>query len=410
MRLRKVNEMRPRLKSIAAASKLLVPAGFLAGVIATTQGPPPPPPVGGPLQGLTQAELQRFNAGRGEFLQNELVNTGLGPVFNGTSCVQCHNAGAPGGASANLGVSVVTRIGAVQGGVYTDLANVGGALLQRRSLREIIPNYPVPGEVIPPEASFVGRRLTTPVFGIGLMEAIPAAQILSRQDPNDLNRDGISGRANMVFNPATRVTEVGRFGWKCQLSSVHVFSADAYLNEMGITNPLFPNEVLPQGRPLPPGADTVRDPEDVNGAAVARLTDFMRFMAAPPATNSTGPGRTLFTTVGCASCHTPTMTTGANPVVALANKPVNLYSDLLVHDMGPALADNLRQGQATGSEFRTAPLWGLRFRRFFLHDGRAQTTDAAVRLHGGEAAATVARYNALSPTDRSALLAFLQSL
>ena len=400
--------MRHSKSAFATVSKLLGPAGFLIGVVATTQGPPPP--VGGPIQGLSPAEMQRFNAGRGEFLQNELVSTGLGPVFNGTSCVQCHSAGAPGGSSPNLGVSVVTRIGAQVNGVYSDLENVGGALLQRRSLREIIPSFPLPGEIVPPGASFVGRRQTTPVFGIGLMEAIPASQILARQDPNDSNRDGISGRANMVLNRANNLTEVGRFGWKCQLSSVHVFSADAYLNEMGITNPLFPTEVRPQGRALPPGADTVADPEDRIGTAVARLTDFMRFLAPPPTSAGTTLGRSLFTSVGCASCHTPTMTTGPNPVAALANKPVNMYSDLLVHDMGPGLADNLRQGQATGTEFRTAPLWGLRFRRFFLHDGRSQTVDSAIRFHGGEATATVGRYNALTLTNRNALIGFVQGL
>lgn len=402
--------MRLSRRAVGTASKLLVPAGFLAGVVATTQVPPPPPPIGGPLQGLSQAELQRFTAGRGEFLQIEQRATGLGPVFNGTSCVQCHNAAAPGGASSSLGVSVVTRIGAQVNGQYSDLEAVGGALLQRRSLREMIANYPVPGEIIPQGASFVGRRQTTPVFGIGLIEAIPASQILSRQDPTDLNRDGISGRANMVLNRVNNQTEVGRFGWKCQLSSVHMFSADAYLNEMGITNPLFPVEVRPQGRTLPPGADTVADPEDVSGVAVARLTDFMRFLAPPAPSAGTTLGRSLFASVGCASCHTPTMTTGAHPSAALAFKPVNLYSDLLVHDMGPGLADNLRQGQATGTEFRSAPLWGLRFRRFFLHDGRAQSIDSAIRLHGGEAVATVGRYNALTATNRSALISFVQGL
>lgn len=394
------------------AAKLALPMGFLVGVIATTsnegiaQGPPPP--VGGPLVGLTPAELQRFDAGRQAFLRNAVQQSGLGPVFNGTACAQCHAAGAPGGASVNLGVSVVTRIGAIVNGAYSDLTNVGGALLQRRSLREFIPNYPVPGEVVPPQATIVGRRITTPVFGNGLMEAIPPATILARQDPTDVNRDGISGRANMVLNPITRVTEVGRFGWKCQVSSVHVFSGDAYLNEMGITSPFFNTEVRPQGQPLPPGADNVPDPEDRGD--VVRVADYMRFIAPPPTAVASTVGRALFTSVGCASCHTPSMATGPNTVAALANKQVNLYSDLLLHDMGAQLGDGLRQGQASGTEFRTAPLWGLRFRRFYLHDGRTQSVDQAIRLHGGEAAGTIGRYNLLSLADRNALLTFVQGL
>ncbi len=391
--------------------KFIVPVGLIGTfVLTSSDGAQGPPPVGGPLPGLTQAELQRFDAGRAEFLQNENVQTGLGPVFNEISCVRCHAAGAPGGASPNNTGTVVTRIGANVNTVYSDLPTVGGALLQRRSLREIIPTYPIFGEVTPPEAQFVSRRQTTPVFGIGLMEAIPAATILTREDPTDVDRNGISGRANYAFNPVTRVTELGRFGWKSQLSSVHVFAADAYLNEMGITNPVFPREVLPQGRPIPPGADTVADPEDRTGAGVARLTDFMRFMNAPPTTPGSATGRALFASVGCVSCHTPTMTTGANPIAALANKNVNLYSDLLLHDMGTGLADNIRQGRALGYEFRTAPLWGLRFRQFFLHDARATSPDQAIRLHGGEAARSVTNYNALTPAQRTDLINFILSL
>jgi CxxC motif-containing protein (DUF1111 family) len=370
-----------------------------------------PPPVGGPLPGLTPAEAQRFNDGRNEFVQNENPQSGLGPVFNGVSCVQCHGAGGAGGASPNLGVSVVTRIGANVNGEYTDLEEVGGALIQARSLREIIPNYPVPREVVPPEAAFVARRVTTPVFGNGLMEAIPESQILARQDPGDFNRDGVSGRANMIFNPEANRLEVGRFGWKCQVPSVHLFAGDAYLNEMGITSPSFPAEVRPQGQNLPPGADMVADPEDIGGVAVNRLTDFMRFVApAPPLANQSPTGRAAFLSIGCGACHTPSMTTGVDPVAALSNRTVSLYSDLLLHDMGPGLADGIRQGQASGSEFRTAPLWGIRFRPVLLHDGRASTIDEAIRLHGGEASNTIGRYRTLNRTAQQAIIDFVRSL
>lgn len=399
---------------------LLVPVVLLAAALAWVPGESEAqgatviqsPPPGAPLTGLSQNELNRFNAGRNEFTRNFRVEEGLGPVFNGVSCVQCHRAAAPGGASADLGVSVVTRFGGTVNGQYSDLENLGGALIQARSLREILgPNYPVPREVVPPQAQFVSRRITTPVFGLGLIEGIPASEILQREDVNDTDGDGISGKANWITNPENGQLEVGRFGWKCQVTSIHVFSGDAFLNEMGITTPSFTMEVRPQGNAIPPGADTVADPEDGNGARVNRVTDFQRFLGPPSAlVKQSVAARNLFFSTGCASCHTPSMTTGPNAVAALSNRGVSLYSDLLLHDMGPNLGDGVRQGLASGSEWRTAPLWGLRFRPFLLHDGRATSVDQAIRLHGGEAAASAARYGALSQADRNSLLTFLQGL
>ncbi len=369
-----------------------------------------PPPIGGPLPGLTQAELQRFNAGLNQFLQNEGPQTGLGPVFNGVACAQCHQGGAPGGASTNLGVSVVTRIGAIVNGHYSDLESVGGPLIQSRSLREIIPNYPVPPEVVPPQATFISHRITTPVFGMGLVEAIPDATILSRS--GQPQPGGVMGFANMVVNPDTGQVELGRFGWKAQHSTTHGFAGDAYRNEMGVTNPSFPTEVLPQGQPIPPGADPVPDPED-QGGDVSALADFMRFtMPPPPLPDTAGSiaGRAIFQQINCTSCHVPSMTTGASPVAALAFKQVNLYSDLLLHHMGSALADGIQQGQASGDQFRTSPLWGLRFRPFLMHDGRARSILEAIKAHGGEAATSRARFLLLSATAKKQLSEFLSRL
>jgi len=367
----------------------------------------PPPPVGGPIQGLTQQELQRFNGGRAQFLQIEGPNTGLGPVFNGVSCVQCHQAGAPGGASTNLGVSVVTRIGAIVNGVYSDLEQFGGPLLQVRSLREIIPNHPVFPETIPPQAQFVSRRITTPVFGMGLIEAIPQATILARS--GQVQPGGVIGFANMVVNPQTGALEVGRFGWKSQVSSTRVFSGDAYRNEMGVTNPIFPTEALPQGNPIPPGGDPLPDPED-GGADTNLIADFMNFTAPPPPLPDTPgsiAGRDLFNQVQCTSCHVPTMQTGNSPIQALRFKSVNLYSDLLLHRMGSALADGVRQGEADGDQWRTAPLWGLRFRQLLMHDGRADSILDAIKLHSGEAATSRSRFLGLSAIQKKQLLEFL---
>jgi CxxC motif-containing protein (DUF1111 family) len=191
---------------------------------------------------------------------------------------------------------------------------------------------------------------------------------------------------------------------------LHQFAGDAYLNEMGITNPSFPHENLPQGQPMPPGCDTVADPED-DGSGVTAFTNFMRFLApAPrrPVTAQVQRGEQVFSEIRCASCHVPTMMTGPNPVAALSNKPVNLFSDLLLHDVGTG--DGIEQGQAKGDDFRTAPLWGLSRRGRFMHDGRSKSFEEAILRHGVEAQIAVNGFGGLPPSDRDALLAFLGSL
>lgn len=390
----------------AATGALLLISAGIAGGGKVVQGPPP---AGGPLPGLTADQLAAFDNGRQVFQRNESPPTGLGPVFNARSCFECHRAGGPGGASTNIGVSRVTRIGGLQNGQYTDLEAVGGPVIQARSLREIIPGYLFPGEVVPAQAQFVSRRITTPLFGAGLIEAIPAATIIAgAQIPQPF---GIQGQVNFITDPASGNLEVGRFGWKSQHSSLFSFSADAYLNEMGITTPLFPEENKPQGQTIPGGADPAGDPEDNNGDA-QRLAVFMRFMAPAPG-NPPGAqyfrGETLFIKLLCVNCHTPTMRTGPNPVAALSNKDVRLFSDLLLHRMGSGLADGIVQGQASGDQFRTAPLWGIAQRPFLMHDGRARTIAEAVNFHGGEASTSAARFRTLSRSDQTALESYLFS-
>lgn len=372
------------------------------------QGPPPPPPQARALPGLTTAEQQAFNAGYSQFIANETVQSGLGPVFNGISCAQCHRAGAAGGASADLGVSVVTRFGGMVNGQYSDLANLGGPSLQRRSLREILPNYPIPGEVVPPQAQFVSRRISTPMFGAGLIDSIADETILAfaqqGRDP-----DGVMGLPHMVVDPETGAIQVGRFGWKAQISRLRVFTADAMLNEGGITSTIFPHENLPQGQPIPPGADQVADPEDL-GTRLTRLTNYSRFTAPPDSRVLNVHGQELFSQIRCTACHVPVMRTKPSEVQALSEKVVPLYSDLLLHRMGPGLDDGVRQGQAAGDQWRTAPLWGLGQRPFLLHDGRATTIDQAILAHGGEAQRARDRYVALSGPDKQALIQFLSGL
>ncbi|MDX1932627.1 MAG: di-heme oxidoredictase family protein [Capsulimonadales bacterium] len=364
---------------------------------------------GSPVSGLSAEESRVFEEGRTVFSEAEGPDDGLGPVFNGTSCVECHSQGGVGGAAFDSTVSVVTRIGGEFDGQYTDLEEKGGAVLQRRSIREFDPTSPVLPETVPPEATFVSKRTTTPLFGAGLMEAVSDATLESLADPEDRDRDGISGRVNHVVNPETQKTEVGRFGWKSQISSLTVFAADAYLHEMGITTPLFPIDLLPQGKAIP-GADTVPEPED-DGADIPLFAGFMRFLGPP--TTETDPaaerGAVTFQKVGCVSCHIPELPTGKSESEALAGRRIALYSDLLLHDMGPGLADGIRQGQATGSEFRTAPLWGIRLRKFLLHDGRAGSIREAIDWHGGEASQVIANFRRLNSGDAADLIRFVET-
>jgi CxxC motif-containing protein (DUF1111 family) len=392
----------------------------LAIAVPAQQAPrpaPPPPrpmpaatnatPFGGPLLGLTALELAAFEDGFDEFTNVETPEGGkLGPLFNGKSCAECHTAGGIGGGST----ITVTRFGRTEQGHFDALDALGGSLLQRFA------TDPALQERVPAEANVVAQRQSTPLFGLGLIEAITDATIA--QNAREPKPDGVRGKAAMVFDPATNHMRVGRFGWKSQIANLTTFAGDAYSNEMGVTNRFFPLENAPNGnralllkfQPNPAVEDQI-DPatgkSDIDLAA-----DFMRLLAPPtplPATFSSRKGETVFAQTGCASCHKPSMTTGPSPIAALNRVPVNLYSDLLLHDMG-ALGDGIAQGDAGMREMRTAPLWGLNVRTRFLHDGRAATLDDAVRGHAGEATVSRDRYQRLPAVQRQQLLDFLGTL
>lgn len=374
--------------------------------------PPPPAPAGAPapapvpLAGLDAAGLAAFAAGREEFVAVETVEGGLGPIFNDASCGACHKAGGVGGASERT----VTRFGRMVNGRFDPMEAQGGSLLQARAID------PAAREHVPAAATIVAQRVTTPLFGAGLIEAIPDDAILmNAQRPKP---DGVKGRAAMVTDPASGKVRVGRFGWKAQQATLLGFSGDAYVNEMGVTNRLFPKENAPNGRAdLLARFDKVPDIEDTIDPAtgksdIDRAADFMRLLAPLPTLRATAAslaGARVFEQAGCAACHQPTMTTGPHAVPALSNQTVALYSDLLLHDMG-ALGDGIEQGAAGPREMRTAPLWGLRTRTSFLHDGRARTPAQAIQAHDGEAAASRRRFGALKPAEQQQLLEFLRTL
>jgi CxxC motif-containing protein (DUF1111 family) len=368
---------------------------------------PPRDTFGEPLAGLTDAELALFFDGRAEFQERKTPADGLGPIFNDISCIACHTAPDIGGG----GRKTTTRFGhTASDGTFDPLAAFGGSLLQDRALRG------VPRENIPGEANTTARRVTTPLFGAGLIEAIPDSIIaLGAETPKPA---GIHGKVAWIDDVATGERRVGRFGWKAQQATLLGFAADASLNEMGITNRFFPIENAPNGNTAAIAAfvrtDGLDDEVDaVDGRAnVDRLADFMRLLSPPPrrpASASALAGEQRFVALDCAACHTPSLTTGPSSIAALNGKQVGLYSDLLLHDMGE-LGDGIAQSAAGPRDMRTAPLWGLRVRRTFLHDGRADTVDAAIRAHAGEAANSRDAYLRLTAGERQQLLDFLDTL
>lgn len=366
-----------------------------------------------PLPGLTDTEAAVFARGDAEFSRRFSPASGLGPIFNNTSCFSCHSGDGRGRLENSL-----QRIGSADDDF---LGHLGGPQIQDKA---------IPGaefERVPPGVA-VSLRLPPPVFGVGLIEAIPAASILALADPGDSDGDGISGRANMVrsadFVPSSEPgggagQHLGRFGRKAQTSSLAQQVIEAYLQDIGVTSDFTPAENRNPLSTVPVEAlDRVTDPE-IPASTVLATVHYIRTLA-PSAPGAMTPqreeGRRLFNDMGCAKCHTPSFTTGPNPMAALSSKEVTLYSDLLLHDMGDELADNRSDGMATGREWRTTPLWGLRLMRsflngqaFLLHDGRARSVEQAILLHGGEAKRARDLFAGAPVANRAALLDFVES-
>lgn len=363
---------------------------------------------GAPLTGLSTVELNAFNTGRGVFGRNFNASAGLGPVFNDDSCGSCHNGAAPGGGSPRTVIRFARRVN----GAYDPLTELGGSLEQSRAIGPRNGSvHPFAPENVPPQASIVVQRRTTPLFGLGLVDATPDTTFISLAAIEAARGDGTAGRVNMVDNIRAGTKTAGRFGWKAQVPTLVQFSGDALVNEMGITSPDFPSENCPQGNCAELAFNPAPGLND-NGNAVAALNNFMTALAAPArgAQNAaTAAGEQTFNDIGCAACHTATLATGSSSIAALDHKIYHPYSDFLLHDMG-SLGDGLEMGNSTGGEMRTEPLWGLRFVNRYLHDGRATTLDQAIAAHDGQAAGSRDKFNALAPPAHQQLIAFLQSL
>lgn len=364
---------------------------------------PEPPQAGDPLDGLTAAELERFALGRAVFERVFTDSTGLGPLFNAESCLECHETPRTGGnGDENETHATILR----PDGACDLLAAHGGPVFQSHATPALTRATGLESEPIPDEANVRAIRTAPDVFGFGLLDAIPEATILEREDPDDRDRDGISGRANRFLDG-----RVGRFGRKGFLPNLDEFNAGAFAIEMSVTNPGVLIEESIGGKPIPAGVDPTPEPE-LDAVSLALANDFVRFLAPPPSlplTTRGERGKLLFGTIGCASCHTPALVTGTRKVAALDRRTVRAYTDLLLHDMGAERGD-MCLGLASPGEFRTEPLMGLRFVTRFLHDGGASSIEEAIELHGGEAAAARERFRKLSATERAALLEFLRSL
>ncbi len=358
---------------------------------------------GDPLRGLTREQRDRFRRGRVVFDSVFTPQTGLGPMFNSTACAECHEDPVAGGSGDEVEVHA-TAFRA--GGICDQLVGEGGPVIQQKVTPALKAALGIDSEPFPKDATGRGLRTTPLIFGRGLLDAVPDSVILSYADPEDRNHDGISGRPNRFVDG-----RIGRFGRKAFVPALDEFNAGAFVAEMGVTNPAQPSEETIGGKPIPPGVDPVPDPE-INQEQLDLTNDFVRFLAPPSPAKLTKEGRQgqeLFTRIGCAACHFPTLPTGDSSVPALRNKTFAAYTDLLLHDMGQDLAD-ICLGLATPSEFRTEPLIGLRFAKRFLHDGRAETLKQAIELHGGEASGARGRFKGLSPGEQAALIAFLKSL
>lgn len=365
-----------------------------------------------PIDGLTSAERAAFVDGDRDFGRSFAPAEGLGPIFNDASCAACHSADGRGRISNAL----------IRFGFGNDPAlAVGGPQLQDKAIAG------AEAERLPPGVD-QSTRLPPPVFGVGFIEAIPEATILAYVDSLDADGDGISGRPNWVMPPdwvpssepgSGTALRLGRFSRKAQVASLLHQVAGAYHQDIGMTSDFLPVEnVNPLASRATETADRVADPE-LPARTIRSVVNYLR-MLAPPAPGADTPqrrrGEVLFDSIGCARCHVPEMMTGPSIIPALSNKPARMFSDLLLHDMGPDLADNRPDGDASGSEWRTAPLWGLRLIRqflngeaFLLHDGSARTVEEAIIRHGGEALASKVRFTGLNAADRAALLDYVSS-
>ncbi|MEO0311770.1 MAG: hypothetical protein RIQ89_1427 [Bacteroidota bacterium] len=374
-------------------------------------------------------------------------NSGLGPLFNQNACVSCHPRNGRSAAPSNSdlkGFLLRLSNGAVAAhGAPAPVAGFGGQLqtkaifgLQPEGQVSIqytyqvnnfldgtnyelqIPSYQITQTYTQlPPGTHISPRVGPAIFGLGLLEAVSESEILAAADPNDANGDGISGKPNYVWNYIAQQMQIGRFGWKATEPTLYQQTAEAYLGDMGITSPNFTTENS-TGQPQ---IDSLQDDPEITDDIVKAATFYAQSLGVPARRNMNDPlvkqGALLFNAAKCATCHRSQMNTAQLAgVPSVSNQIIYPYTDLLLHDMGPDLADGFAAFSANGSEWRTPPLWGIGLvpvvngHSYFLHDGRARNLSEAILWHGGEAAASKQFFVNLSATERLAIIRFLESL
>ncbi len=368
------------------------------------------------------------------------VNPGLGPLFNNGACGSCHiknGRGLPVAGTGSLGTHLLVRVSLMEGApgdpggpipvpgfgnqlqdhaVYghTPEVNIDIKWIEESGqygdgtsyvLRRPDVTITLPDGTPFPSTTMTSLRIPPPVFGLGLLEAIPEETILRASDPDDRNNDGISGRPNYVWDRASQTIKIGRFSWKANVASLQSQAAGAYAGDMGVSNPVV---------------DRGDNPTDIDMDTLTAVAFYTQTLAVPRRAHYNDlvvrQGEQLFEEAGCASCHLPTLTTGDHEVSALRNQEIHPYTDLLVHDMGPDLADARPDFEADGTEWRTSPLWGIGLTETvmgtaaYLNDGRAQTLEEAILWHGGEAKNAKEAFRTMKSEGRDALVQFLMSL
>lgn len=406
---------------------------------------------------LTREQRRAFNVGNSFFNDNWVAapasaagRDGLGPLFNATNCSGCHfrdGRGKPPDTVGGTLESMLIRISVDHNGVDQDHPVYGGQF-QDKSLPGIpregdvrITYHEIPGtygdgtpfslrqptvELINLNYGPIGdhlrmsARVAPAVIGLGLLQAIPAEDILAQADPADRDGDGIRGRANLVHDLRSNALALGRFGWKAGQPTVEQQNAAAFNGDIGITSLLFAKDHTTPVQTTALAAPSGGDPE-LSEHKLQRVTEYVRTLAVPARRRTADPlvlrGKGLFTAMRCDSCHVADYTTGVvADLPALANQKIHPYTDLLLHDMGEGLADQRPEGQAGPRDWRTPPLWGLGLihtvngHDLLLHDGRARGVAEAILWHGGEATASKESFRHLPTSDREALLTFLKSL
>jgi CxxC motif-containing protein (DUF1111 family) len=409
-----------------------------------------------PMPHLSNEQRRHFFVGNSFFNDNWVTapasatgRDGLGPLFNAQSCSSCHfkdGRGQPPAAPDDPTRGLLLRISVLddegrpvphptlgdqfqdrsirgvpdEGSVVITTTEQPGAFADGEGFSLGAPTYvlldpasvPIPGLLVSP-------RVAPPIFGVGLLENVPAEQLEALEDPDDEDGDGVSGRVHRVLDPQTGEPTIGRFGWKASVPTVRDQNANAFNGDVGITSSIRPDGPCTAAQSeclaAPHGGDPELDDEKLD-----RVTFYARTLAVPARRDVAAPdvadGARLMDTVGCTTCHVAELTTGRSDLPDLDRQTIRPYTDLLLHDLGPGLADDRQDDDATGREWRTPPLWGIGLTETvnghtrFLHDGRARSLTEAILWHGGEAEPATERFRQLTRRERTAILRFLESL